>query len=123
MQPKLREVTNDLIALAGRSDWRGSCAQLCWTTLPGAALALWARYRETFGGGTTFVTVTVVTMVSGTLAPRPPHPGRGWRSGRLIGGLAAFGVPAALDCAVGATVSTIDLMATGIRRLAGDTAG
>ena len=50
-----------------------------------------------FGGGTTFVTVTVVTMVGGTLASGGAHPGGvGAVEAALIGGLAAFGVPAAI---------------------------
>lgn len=59
-------------------------------------MALWASI-EAFGGGTTFVTVTVVTMVGGTLASTAPTPGGvGAVEAALIGGLAAFGVPAAL---------------------------
>ena len=65
------------------------------TTL-GAALALWASV-EAFGGDTSFVTVTVVTMVGGTLASAAPTPGGvGAVEAALIGGLAAFGVPAAI---------------------------
>ena len=52
---------------------------------------------EAFGGGTTFVTVTVVTMIGGTLASAAPTPGGvGAVEAALIGGLAAFGVPAAV---------------------------
>ena len=61
-----------------------------------AALALWASV-EAFGGGTTFVTVTIVTMIGGTLASAAPTPGGvGAVEAALIGGLAAFGVPAAV---------------------------
>jgi uncharacterized protein (TIRG00374 family) len=59
-------------------------------------LALWASV-EAFGGSATFVTVTVVTMVGGTLASAAPTPGGvGAVEAALIGGLAAFGVPAAV---------------------------
>ena len=68
----------------------------CAGTTLGAALALWASV-EAFGGGTTFVTVTVVTMVGGTLAAAAPTPGGvGAVEAALIGGLAAFGVPTAV---------------------------
>ena len=65
------------------------------TTL-GSARALWASI-EAFGGDTSFVTVTVVTMIGGTLASAAPTPGGvGAVEAALIGGLAAFGVPAAI---------------------------
>ena len=68
----------------------------CAATTLGAALALWASV-EAFGGNTSFVTVTVVTMVGGTLASAAPTPGGvGAVEAALIGGLAAFGVPAAV---------------------------
>ena len=52
---------------------------------------------EAFGGGTTFVTVTVVTMIGGTLASAAPTPGGvGAVEAALIGGLAAFGLPATI---------------------------
>ena len=52
---------------------------------------------EAFGGDTSFVTVTVVTMVGGTLASAAPTPGGvGAVEAALIGGLAAFGVPTAI---------------------------
>ncbi|HEY7054737.1 MAG TPA: lysylphosphatidylglycerol synthase transmembrane domain-containing protein [Mycobacterium sp.] len=96
LRPRLKEVGADLVALA-REPRRlaiivlGSAA----TTL-GAALALWASV-EAFGGGTTFVTVTVVTMIGGTLASAAPTPGGvGAVEAALIGGLAAFGVTAAV---------------------------
>lgn len=96
LRPKLKEVTTDLTALA-REPRRLALIVLgsAGTTL-GAALALWASV-EAFGGGTTFVTVTVVTMVGGTLASAAPTPGGvGAVEAALIGGLAAFGVPAAV---------------------------
>jgi uncharacterized protein (TIRG00374 family) len=68
----------------------------CAGTTLGAALALWASI-EAFGGDTSFVTVTIVTMVAGTLASAAPTPGGvGAVEAALIGGLAAFGVPAAV---------------------------
>jgi uncharacterized protein (TIRG00374 family) len=58
---------------------------------------LWASV-EAFGGHATFVTVTVVTMVGGTLASAAPTPGGvGAVEAALIGGLAAFGVPAGVS--------------------------
>jgi glycosyltransferase 2 family protein len=96
VRPKLKEVTSDLLELA-REPKRLALIVLgsAGTTL-GAALALWASV-EAFGGGTTFITVTVVTMVGGTLASAAPTPGGvGAVEAALIGGLAAFGVPAAV---------------------------
>ncbi|RDI63050.1 lysylphosphatidylglycerol synthase transmembrane domain-containing protein [Nocardia pseudobrasiliensis] len=96
VRPQLAEVVNELRSL-GRSPSRlamivGGCAAI---TL-GAAGALWASI-EAFGGSTTFVTVTVVTMIGGTLASAAPTPGGvGAVEAALIGGLAAFGVPAAI---------------------------
>lgn len=94
--PRLKEVSGDLVELA-REPKRLSLIVLgaAGTTL-GAALALWASV-EAFGGTTSFVTVTIVTMVGGTLAAAAPTPGGvGAVEAALIGGLAAFGVPAAL---------------------------
>jgi len=94
--PRLKEVSADLLELA-REPRRLALIVLgaAGTTL-GAALALWASV-EAFGGGTTFVTVTIVTMVGGTLASAAPTPGGvGAVEAALIGGLAAFGVPAAV---------------------------
>lgn len=96
VRPKLEEVTADLVKLA-REPQRLALIVLgaAGTTL-GAALALWASV-EAFGGTTSFVTVTVVTMVGGTLASAAPTPGGvGAVEAALIGGLAAFGVPAAI---------------------------
>jgi uncharacterized membrane protein YbhN (UPF0104 family) len=112
----LAEVTNDLIELAREPKRLALIVLGCAGTTLGAALALWASV-EAFGGGTTFITVTVVTMVGGTLASAAPTPGGvGAVEAALIGGLAAFGVPAA----VGAALSGAHLLDTGIRRLAGD---
>lgn len=96
VRPKLKEVTNDLIALAREPKRLALIVLGCAGTTLGAALALWASIGA-FGGGTTFVTVTVVTMIGGTLASAAPTPGGvGAVEAALIGGLAAFGVPAAL---------------------------
>ncbi len=68
----------------------------CAATTLGNAFALWASV-EAFGGDTSFVTVTVVTMVGGTLASAAPTPGGvGAVEAALIGGLAAFGMAAAI---------------------------
>ncbi|MBF6328884.1 lysylphosphatidylglycerol synthase transmembrane domain-containing protein [Nocardia transvalensis] len=63
----------------------------------GAAGALWASI-ESFGGNTTFVAVTIVTMIGGTLAAAAPTPGGvGAVEAALIGGLSvAFGVAQAI---------------------------
>lgn len=96
VRPKLNEVTGDLIKLAREPRRLALILLGCAGTTLGAALALWASV-EAFGGGTTFVTVTVVTMVGGTLASAAPTPGGvGAVEAALIGGLAAFGVPAAI---------------------------
>ena len=93
VRPKVTEVGGDLVELV-REPRRFALIVLgCAGTTLGAALALWASV-EAFGGGTTFVTVTVVTMVGGTLASAAPTPGGvGAVEAALIGGLAAFGVP------------------------------
>jgi glycosyltransferase 2 family protein len=92
VRPRLREVVDELRALA-RDPKRFALIFLgCAATTLGAALALWASI-EAFGGGTTFITVTVVTMVGGTLASAAPTPGGvGAVEAALIGGLAAFGL-------------------------------
>jgi uncharacterized protein (TIRG00374 family) len=96
VRPKLEEVTSDLVELAREPKRLALIVLGCAGTTLGAALALWASV-EAFGGGTTFITVTVVTMVGGTLASAAPTPGGvGAVEAALIGGLAAFGVPAAV---------------------------
>ncbi|SDC62461.1 lysylphosphatidylglycerol synthase transmembrane domain-containing protein [Rhodococcus tukisamuensis] len=96
LRPQVADLTVELLDLA-RDPWRfllivAGCAG---TTL-GAALALWASV-EAFGGGATFITVTIVTMIGGTLASAAPTPGGvGAVEAALIGGLAAFGVPASV---------------------------
>ncbi len=94
--PKLKEITTDIVEVA-REPKRLALIMLgCAGTTLGAALALFVSV-EAFGGHTTFVTVTVVTMVGGTLASAAPTPGGvGAVEAALIGGLAAFGVPAAV---------------------------
>lgn len=96
LRPQLQEVLGELAQLA-RDPKRfaiilgGSAA----ITL-GMAGALWASVQA-FGGGTTFVTVTIVTMIGGTLASAAPTPGGvGAVEAALIGGLAAFGLPASI---------------------------
>jgi uncharacterized protein (TIRG00374 family) len=95
--PRLKEILTDIIEVA-REPKRMSLIVLgCTGTTLGAALALWTSV-EAFGGHASFVTVTVVTMVGGTLASAAPTPGGvGAVEAALIGGLAAFGVPAAVS--------------------------
>ena len=96
VRPKLAEVTSDLIDLAREPKRLALIVLGCAGTTLGAALALWASVQA-FGGGASFVTCTVVTMVGGTLASAAPTPGGvGAVEAALIGGLAAFGVPAAV---------------------------
>ncbi|HEX2284263.1 MAG TPA: lysylphosphatidylglycerol synthase transmembrane domain-containing protein, partial [Mycobacterium sp.] len=96
LRPRLKEVLDDFVVLA-REPWRLALIVLgCAGTTLGAALALWASI-EAFGGDTSFVTVTIVTMVGQTLASAAPTPGGvGAVEAALIGGLAAFGVTAAI---------------------------
>jgi glycosyltransferase 2 family protein len=96
VRPRLSEILGDLRELAGEPKRLGLIVLGCAGTTLGAALALWASI-EAFGGDTSFVTVTVVTMIGGTLASAAPTPGGvGAVEAALIGGLAAFGVPAAI---------------------------
>ena len=97
VRPKINEVGGELVELV-RDPKRFAIIVLgCAGTTLGAALALWSSVQA-FGGNTTFVTVTVVTMVGGTLASAAPTPGGvGAVEAALIGGLAAFGVPAAIS--------------------------
>ena len=93
VRPKITEVKSDLVDLAREPRRLGMIVLGCAGTTLGSALALWNSV-EAFGGGTDFVTVTVVTMVGGTLASAAPTPGGvGAVEAALIGGLAAFGVP------------------------------
>src|ERR1700744_5475664 len=96
VRPKLKEVTTDLVALGREPKRLGLILLGCAGTALGSAIALWASVQA-FGGTVTFVAVTVVTMVGGTLASAAPTPGGvGAVEAALIGGLAAFGVPAAV---------------------------
>ncbi len=96
VRPRLGEVLGDLVELAREPKRLALIVLGCAATTLGAASALWASI-EAFGGDTSFVTVTVVTMVGGTLASAAPTPGGvGAVEAALIGGLAAFGVPAAI---------------------------
>lgn len=96
VRPRLMEVAGDLLALAREPRRLVVIVVGCAATTLGGALALWASI-EALGGSATFVTVTVVTMIGGTLASAAPTPGGvGAVEAALIGGLAAFGIPAAV---------------------------
>jgi uncharacterized membrane protein YbhN (UPF0104 family) len=96
VRPRLKEVLRDLAELAREPKRLAIIVLGCAATTLGMALALWASI-EAFGGTTSFVTVTVVTMVGGTLASAAPTPGGvGAVEAALIGGLAAFGLPTAI---------------------------
>jgi uncharacterized membrane protein YbhN (UPF0104 family) len=96
LRPRVKELGGELVELAREPKRLAIIVTGCAATTLGAALALWASVGA-FGGGTTFVTVTVVTMIGGTLASAAPTPGGvGAVEAALIGGLAAFGVPAAV---------------------------
>ncbi|KUI25623.1 hypothetical protein AU196_22740 [Mycobacterium sp. IS-1742] len=96
VRPRLLEVLQDFRDLAAEPQRLALIVLGCAATTLGAAFALWASI-EAFGGDTSFVTVTVVTMVGGTLASAAPTPGGvGAVEAALIGGLAAFGVAAAV---------------------------
>ena len=91
--PRAKEVLRDLAELAREPRRLVLIVLGCTATTLGGALALWACVSA-FGGDTSFVTVTVVTMIGGTLASAAPTPGGvGAVEAALIGGLAAFGVP------------------------------
>ena len=96
VRPRLQEVIGHLLELA-REPRRLAVIMLgCAATTLGNAFALWAAIAA-FGGDTSFITVTVVTMVGGSLAAAAPTPGGvGAVEAALIGGLAAFGMPAAV---------------------------
>lgn len=94
IRPRLQEVSSELLDLIREPKRLAVIVLGCATTTLGMALCLWASI-EAFGGDTNFVTVTIVTMVGGTLASAAPTPGGvGAVEAALIGGLAAFGVPA-----------------------------
>jgi uncharacterized protein (TIRG00374 family) len=94
--PRVTEVLRDLRELASEPRRLLLIVLGCATTTLGGALALWASISA-FGGDASFITVTVVTMIGGTLASAAPTPGGvGAVEAALIGGLAAFGVPAGI---------------------------
>lgn len=94
VRPQLMEVLGELGDLAKDPKRFAIIVAGCGAITLGQALALWASV-EAFGGGTDFVAVTIVTMIGGTLASAAPTPGGvGAVEAALIGGLAAFGVPA-----------------------------
>ncbi|MFW0783989.1 lysylphosphatidylglycerol synthase transmembrane domain-containing protein [Gordonia sp. CPCC 206044] len=96
VRPRLLEVMADLGQVAREPRRLAIITLGCAATTLGAALALWASVNA-FGGTTSFISVTVVTMVGGTLASAAPTPGGvGAVEAALIGGLAAFGVPTAV---------------------------
>lgn len=96
VRPRLREVADNLLDVAREPQRLAMIAAGCATTTLGGALALWSSVNA-FGGDVSFITVTVVTMIGGTLASAAPTPGGvGAVEAALIGGLAAFGVPAAV---------------------------
>jgi uncharacterized membrane protein YbhN (UPF0104 family) len=96
VRPRLNEVLRDLAELVREPKRLAIIVSGCAATTLGMALTLWAAI-EAFGGDTSFVTVTVVTMIGGTLASAAPTPGGvGAVEAALIGGLAAFGVPTAI---------------------------
>ncbi|MEU8895317.1 lysylphosphatidylglycerol synthase transmembrane domain-containing protein [Nocardia sp. NPDC048505] len=93
VRPQLQEVLGELGDLA-RDPKRFAIIVLGSAAITlGMAGALWASVQA-FGGGANFVTVTIVTMIGGTLASAAPTPGGiGAVEAALIGGLAAFGLP------------------------------
>ncbi|MGB3770282.1 MAG: lysylphosphatidylglycerol synthase transmembrane domain-containing protein [Rhodococcus sp. (in: high G+C Gram-positive bacteria)] len=96
VRPQLAEVYADLSELVRHPTRFTIIVAGCAATTLGAAFALWVSV-EAFGGGTTFITVTIVTMIGGTLAAAAPTPGGiGAVEAALIGGLAAFGLPATI---------------------------
>ena len=95
----------------GRGSRRCSATSPSWPANPSASASSCSAVRQQLSAWhwrcgpasrrsaatPSFVTVTVVTMVGGTLASAAPTPGGvGAVEAALIGGLAAFGVPAAI---------------------------
>ncbi len=96
VRPKLNEITSDLLELAREPKRLALIVLGCAGTTLSSALALWTSVQA-FGGGASFITCAVVTMIGGTLASAAPTPGGvGAVEAALIGGLAALGVPAAV---------------------------
>ena len=71
IRPKINEVGGDLVELVREPKRFALIVLGCAGTTLGMAFTLWCSI-EAFGGGTTFVTVTVVTMVGGTLSADQP---------------------------------------------------
>ncbi|ORX06181.1 lysylphosphatidylglycerol synthase transmembrane domain-containing protein [Mycolicibacillus trivialis] len=96
LQPKLKEMAADLLAVARQPRRLALIVLGDATTTLGYAVVLWMSIQA-FGGGVGFLTVAMVTMVAETLASAAPTPGGvGAVEAAIIGALAAFGVPAAL---------------------------
>ena len=96
VRPRLMEVMGDLVRLAREPQRLTVIVLGCATIILGNALALWAS-TQAFGGGATFISVTIATMIGGTLASTAPTPGGvGAVEAALIGGLGAFGASAAV---------------------------
>lgn len=94
--PQLAGVGNELISLARDPARFAQIVIGCGITTVGAGMALWAAVQA-FGGSISFVAVTIVTMVGGTLASAAPTPGGvGAVEAALMGGLTAFGATAAI---------------------------
>src|SRR6202021_227524 len=93
----LKEVSSDLVELAREPKRLALIVMGAAGTTLGAALALWASVQA-FGGGATFVTCTVVTMVGGTLASAAPTPGAGGPAGAPLMATVAVADPPAPNC-------------------------
>ena len=120
LRPKIKELARDLVEVAREPKRLGLIVLGCAGTTLGAALALWASVQA-FGGGATFVTVhrgddgrrNACLGRADTRRRRRRRSGADrWACGvrRACGG----------GCAVGSAVSGAHLLASGIRRLAGD---
>jgi uncharacterized membrane protein YbhN (UPF0104 family) len=105
VRPKINEVGGDLVELVREPKRFALIVLGCATTTLGMAFTLWCSI-EAFGGGTNFVTVTVVTMVGGTLASAAHR-----RIGRLRGAHRR-------RRSVSAAVPGADGLAAGLRRMA-----
>jgi hypothetical protein len=83
VRPRLKEVLSDLGEMTREPKRLALIALGCATTTLGMVLALWASI-EAIGGTTSFVMVTVVTMVGGTRASAAPIPAASARSRRRL---------------------------------------
>jgi uncharacterized membrane protein YbhN (UPF0104 family) len=96
VRPRLREVMDALAGLIHEPQRLALIVFGCATTSLGNAGVLWVSVLA-FGGDTPFVAVAIVTMIGGSLASSAPTPGGvGAVEAALIGGLAAFGLPATI---------------------------